>query len=81
MRLHELRPSSGARTRAKKRVGRGIGSVRGKTAGKGHKGQRARSGGQGPAFEGGQTPQERRLPKRDSELPFRRSTQRLMCPN
>ncbi|NLV92206.1 MAG: 50S ribosomal protein L15 [Firmicutes bacterium] len=73
MRLHELRPSSGARTRAKKRVGRGIGSGWGKTAGKGHKGQLARSGGKGPAFEGGQTPLVRRLPKRGfKNFPFKK---------
>lgn len=62
MRLHEL---SGRETRSKKRLGRGIGSGLGKTSGKGHKGQLARSGGgKGPAFEGGQTPLQRRLPKR-----------------
>jgi large subunit ribosomal protein L15 len=64
MRLHELAPAEGAR-RERKRVGRGIGSGLGKTSGKGHKGQKARSGGgKGPAFEGGQTPLQRRLPKR-----------------
>lgn len=62
MRLHEL---SGREARSKKRLGRGIGSGLGKTSGKGHKGQLARSGGgKGPAFEGGQTPLQRRLPKR-----------------
>lgn len=65
MRLHELRPSPGAKARDRKRVGRGIGSGHGKTAGRGHKGQLARSGGgKGPTFEGGQTPLVRRLPKR-----------------
>lgn len=50
---------------ARKRVGRGPGSGHGKTSGKGHKGQKARAGGvKGPAFEGGQTPLQRRLPKR-----------------
>jgi large subunit ribosomal protein L15 len=64
MRLEELRPASGSRTTCK-RVGRGIGSGLGKTSGRGHKGQKARSGGgKGPAFEGGQTPLQRRLPKR-----------------
>ena len=64
MRLEELRPADGSRA-TRKRVGRGIGSGLGKTSGKGHKGQKARSGGgKGPAFEGGQTPLQRRLPKR-----------------
>lgn len=64
MRLHELAPAEGSKKRAR-RVGRGIGSGLGKTSGKGHKGQLARSGGgKGPGFEGGQTPLQRRLPKR-----------------
>ncbi|NLM37436.1 MAG: 50S ribosomal protein L15 [Firmicutes bacterium] len=64
MRLEELQPASGSRT-TRKRVGRGIGSGLGKTSGRGHKGQKARSGGaKGPTFEGGQTPLQRRLPKR-----------------
>ncbi|HHV78042.1 MAG TPA: 50S ribosomal protein L15 [Firmicutes bacterium] len=64
MRLHDLRPNPGA-TKEARRVGRGLGSGLGKTAGKGHKGQKARSGGaKGPAFEGGQMPLARRLPKR-----------------
>ncbi|SMB83790.1 LSU ribosomal protein L15P [Desulfonispora thiosulfatigenes DSM 11270] len=64
MKLHEIKPDEGSR-HSLKRKGRGIGSGLGKTAGKGHKGQRARSGGgKGPAFEGGQTPIIRRLPKR-----------------
>ena len=72
MRLHQLKPASGARS-VSKRVGRGIGSGLGKTAGKGHKGQRARSGGgKGPYFEGGQTPLQRRLPKRGFTNIFRR---------
>jgi large subunit ribosomal protein L15 len=71
MRLHELQPASGAKT-APKRVGRGIGSGVGKTSAKGHKGQKARSGGgKGPAFEGGQTPLQRRLPKRGFHNKFR----------
>ncbi|NLJ73442.1 MAG: 50S ribosomal protein L15 [Firmicutes bacterium] len=64
MRIHELKPAEGSRA-ARKRVGRGIGSGLGKTSGRGHKGQGARSGGgKGPFFEGGQTPLVRRLPKR-----------------
>ena len=64
MKLHELRPSEGA-FKTSKRVGRGTGSGLGKTSGKGHKGQNARSGGGvRPGFEGGQLPLFRRLPKR-----------------
>ena len=64
MKLHELKPAEGSK-HAVKRKGRGPGSGLGKTAGKGHKGQKARSGGgKGPGFEGGQTPIQRRLPKR-----------------
>ena len=64
MKLHELSPAEGSR-KAVKRVGRGHGSGQGKTAGKGHKGQKARSGGGvRPGFEGGQMPMQRRLPKR-----------------
>ncbi|MBI9077180.1 MAG: 50S ribosomal protein L15 [Desulfatibacillum sp.] len=64
MKLNELSPPKGSRT-AKKRKGRGPGSGLGKTAGKGHKGQNARSGGgTRPGFEGGQMPVHRRLPKR-----------------
>ena len=64
MKLDELRPAPGAKTRRKK-VGRGPGSGHGKTSGKGHKGQRARSGGgKAGGFEGGQMPLYRRLPKR-----------------
>ncbi len=64
MRLEELRPAPGA-TKRRKRIGRGPGSGHGKTSGKGHKGQRARSGGgKGGGFEGGQMPLYRRLPKR-----------------
>ncbi|MEQ9569853.1 MAG: 50S ribosomal protein L15, partial [Longimicrobiales bacterium] len=62
--LHELSPASGSR-RDRKRVGRGPGSGTGKTAGRGEKGQKARSGGSIPAgFEGGQMPLHRRIPKR-----------------
>ena len=64
MKLHELRPNDGA-IKSRKRVGRGPGSGLGKTSGKGHKGQNARSGGGvRPGFEGGQLPLFRRLPKR-----------------
>lgn len=71
MKLFELQPASGAK-KAPKRIGRGIGSGLGKTSGKGHKGQKARSGGgKGPAFEGGQTPLQRRLPKRGFTNNFR----------
>ena len=64
MKLDELRPADGSKT-TKKRIGRGIGSGLGKTSGKGHKGQNARSGGGvRPGFEGGQMPLFRRIPKR-----------------
>lgn len=64
MKLHELKPAEGSRSE-RKRKGRGIGSGNGKTAGRGHKGQNARSGGGvRPGFEGGQNPLMRRLPKR-----------------
>ena len=64
MKIEDIRPAAGSRKRVK-RVGRGIGSGHGKTSCKGHKGQKARSGGtKGPAFEGGQMPLQRRLPKR-----------------
>ena len=64
MKLHELRPSEGA-FKTSKRVGRGVASGHGKTSGKGHKGQNARSGGGvRPGFEGGQLPLYRRLSKR-----------------
>jgi large subunit ribosomal protein L15 len=64
MKLHELKPAQGA-TKDRKRKGRGVGSGWGKTAGRGNKGQNARSGGGArPGFEGGQMPLHRRLPKR-----------------
>jgi large subunit ribosomal protein L15 len=64
MKLQDLKPAQGSKRR-NKRVGRGIGSGHGKTSCKGHKGQKARSGGtKGPGFEGGQMPLQRRLPKR-----------------
>ncbi|MBS5872857.1 MAG: 50S ribosomal protein L15 [Clostridiales bacterium] len=64
MKLHELSPAAGSK-REVKRIGRGAGSGQGKTAGKGHKGQKARAGrGMRPGFEGGQMPLQRRVPKR-----------------
>ncbi|WP_270167958.1 50S ribosomal protein L15 [Paenibacillus sp. SYP-B4298] len=72
MKLHELKPAPGSKQEPK-RKGRGIGSGNGKTAGKGHKGQNARSGGGvRPGFEGGQNPLYRRLPKRGFNNPFRK---------
>ena len=63
MKIHDLAPAPGAR-KERRRLGRGIGSGLGKTSGKGHKGQSARSGvGRRPGFEGGQMPLMRRLPK------------------
>ena len=71
MRIHSIQPAIGANT-SEKRLGRGIGSGLGKTSGKGHKGQWARSGGGvRPGFEGGQTPIARRLPKRGFNNKFR----------
>lgn len=71
MRIHTIQPAVGATT-SEKRLGRGVGSGLGKTAGKGHKGQWARSGGGvRPGFEGGQTPIARRLPKRGFNNKFR----------
>ena len=64
MKLQDLSPVEGSRKVAK-RIGRGYGSGNGKTAGKGHKGQKARAGhGMRPGFEGGQMPLQRRVPKR-----------------
>ncbi len=72
MRLGELSPAMGSTT-AKKRLGRGIGSGLGKTSGKGHKGQWARSGGGvRPGFEGGQMPLIRRIPKRGFNNHFKK---------
>ncbi|MGL5574802.1 MAG: 50S ribosomal protein L15 [Sarcina sp.] len=70
MKLHELKPAAGS-TKAPKRLGRGTGSGTGRNAGKGEKGQKARSGGGvRPGFEGGQMPLYRRLPKRGFTNPF-----------
>ena len=71
MNLNELRDNAGARYR-KKRLGRGIGSGKGKTSGKGHKGQKARSGVSINGFEGGQLPIYRRMPKRGFVNIFRK---------
>ena len=71
MNLHDLSPARGAKKR-RKRIGRGPGSGHGKTATKGHKGIKARSGGgKRPGFEGGQMPLVRRLPKFGFNNPFR----------
>ncbi len=72
MKLNELKPAEGSRHK-RKRIGRGISAGQGKTAGKGHKGQNARSGGGvRPGFEGGQNPIYRRLPKRGFTNPNRK---------
>ena len=71
MNLCDLRPAVGSKKVAK-RIGRGIGSGQGKTAGKGHKGQKARAGGVRPGFEGGQMPLQRRVPKRGFNNIFRK---------
>ena len=73
MRLNTIKPAAGS-NKARRRVGRGIGSGLGKTAGRGHKGQKSRSGGfHKVGFEGGQMPLQRRLPKRGFHNPFRRT--------
>lgn len=70
MNLNNLQPAFGAK-QAKRRVGRGIGSGLGKTAGRGHKGQKSRAGGfHKVGFEGGQMPLQRRLPKRGFKSPL-----------
>jgi large subunit ribosomal protein L15 len=72
MKLEDLKPHDGAK-KARKRIGRGPGSGHGKTATKGHKGQKARAGaGKGAGFEGGQMPLTRRIPKRGFKNPFRK---------
>ena len=72
MQLNTIKPAVGAK-HAKRRVGRGIGSGLGKTAGRGHKGQKSRSGGfHKVGFEGGQMPLQRRLPKRGFKSPIAR---------
>ncbi|BBK43923.1 50S ribosomal protein L15 [Allostella vacuolata] len=72
MKLNEIRDNPGARKKAKA-IGRGIGSGKGKTSGRGGKGQTARSGVALAGFEGGQTPLHRRLPKRGFTKPFRKA--------
>ncbi|MEQ8387797.1 MAG: 50S ribosomal protein L15 [Alphaproteobacteria bacterium] len=74
MKLNQIRDNAGA-THARKRVGRGIGSGLGKTSGKGHKGQKARSGVAIKGFEGGQMPIHRRVPKRGFNNVFAKSYQ------
>ena len=75
--LSNLKPASGAR-KARRRVGRGPGSGRGKTAGRGHKGQKSRSGGNiKPWMEGGQMPIQRRIPKRGFTNQFREEYQEV----
>ena len=77
MRLNTLAPAEGSK-HPKKRVGKGIGSGMGKTAGRGHKGQKSRSGGfHKVGFEGGQMPLHRSLPKRGFTSPFGRFTQEV----
>ncbi|MBI5142931.1 MAG: 50S ribosomal protein L15 [Nitrospirae bacterium] len=72
MNISDITPTPGSK-KSPRRVGRGVGSGLGKTCGKGHKGQKARSGGNvHPMFEGGQMPMHRRLPKRGFKNPFRR---------
>ncbi len=74
MKIEDLRPAEGSRKK-NKRVGRGVGSGHGKTSCRGHKGQKARSGGtggRGPGFEGGQMPLQRRLPKRGFKNRFKK---------
>ena len=77
MKLHDLKPADGSRPKAT-RKGRGIGSGLGKTSGKGHKGQKARSGGGvRPGFEGGQMPLQRRIPKRGFTNIFRKEIEEV----
>lgn len=77
MKLNTIKPTTGAKT-VKKRVARGIGSGLGKTAGRGHKGQHARSGGYNKlGFEGGQMPIQRRLPKRGFNSPLASLTEEV----
>ena len=73
MRIHDLAPVKGSKSKTK-RVGRGLGSGHGRTSCRGHKGQKARSGGSvPPGFEGGQMPIQRRLPKRGFTNIFKKS--------
>src|SRR5258708_40331433 len=78
MELNTLKPAPGSK-RVRKRVARGIGSGKGKTGGRGHKGQRARSGGfHKVGFEGGQIPLQRRLPKRGFNSMTREDTAEVL---
>ena len=75
MELNDIKPADGSK-KARRRVGRGIGSGLGKTSGKGHKGHKARTGGgTNPGFEGGQMSMYRRLPKRGFTNPFKVTAQ------
>jgi large subunit ribosomal protein L15 len=81
MELNSIKPSAGAK-HAKRRVGRGIGSGLGKTAGRGHKGQKSRSGGYHKVgFEGGQMPLQRRLPKRGFKSHLLKYNAEITCPS
>ncbi len=80
MQLNELRDRTGAR-KSRKRVGRGLGSGTGKTSGRGHKGQKSRSGVSLLGFEGGQMPLYRRLPKRGFNNPFSKDYAELTIGN
>jgi large subunit ribosomal protein L15 len=81
MRLNDLKPAEGAR-KSGKRVGRGIGSGLGKTCGRGHKGQKSRSGGYHKVgFEGGQMPLQRRVPKVGFSSRVGRVTDEIRCMN
>ena len=80
MRLNELKDNAGA-THRKKRIGRGIGSGKGKTGGRGVKGQKSRSGVTINGFEGGQMPIYMRLPKRGFNAPNRKTFQELSIAN
>ena len=80
MRLNTIKPAAGSK-KARRRVGRGIGSGLGKTAGRGHKGQKSRSGGfHKVGFEGGQMPLQRRLPKRGFVSRARTTPPKSGCP-
>ena len=76
MKLNKLNDNDGAKS-SKKRLGRGVGSGLGKTSGKGHKGQKSRSGVSIKGFEGGQMPIHRRLPKRGFKNPFKLKIQNI----
>ena len=81
MNLSELSPAAGSKQSDNFRRGRGHGSGNGKTAGKGHKGQKARSGAPRPGFEGGQMPLYRRIPKRGFTISTLRKSLLLMLTN